>query len=105
MSTKKVPCTTAAAGAPRTSFVSAVDEVARTPPGRVYPDIHSGRTSNPKQPEATGFLFSIIFQPISDLRAPPQMEPSIFWAGDRRQAAASAVLGCLQFPPRQRRSS
>ena len=40
MRTKKVPCTTAAAGAPRTSFVSAVDEVlARTPPAyRIYPD-------------------------------------------------------------------
>ena len=40
MRTKKVPCTTAAAGAPWTSFVSAVDEVlARTPPAyRIYPD-------------------------------------------------------------------
>ena len=39
MRTKKVPCTTAAAGAPWTSFVSAVDEVlARTPPAyRIYP--------------------------------------------------------------------
>jgi hypothetical protein len=33
--TKKVPCTAAAAGAPWTSFVAAVDEVARTPPGRI----------------------------------------------------------------------
>ena len=40
MRTKKVPCTTAAAGAPWTSFVSAVDEVlARTPPAyRICPD-------------------------------------------------------------------
>ena len=43
MRTKKVPCTTAAAGAPWTSFVSAVDEVARTTPSyRIlsehYPD-------------------------------------------------------------------
>ena len=33
MSTKKVPCTASPAGAPWTSFVAAVDEVARTPPG------------------------------------------------------------------------
>jgi len=39
VSTKKVPCTAAAAGAPWTSFVAAVDEVARTPPGRTHPDI------------------------------------------------------------------
>ena len=32
MSTKKVPCTVAAAGAPWTSFVAAVDEVARALP-------------------------------------------------------------------------
>ena len=38
VSTKKVPCTAAAAGAPCTSFVSAVDEVARTPPGRIQAD-------------------------------------------------------------------
>ena len=43
MRTKKVPCITAAAGAPWTSFVSAVDEVARTTPSyRIlsghYPD-------------------------------------------------------------------
>ena len=37
MSTKKVPCTAAPAGAPWTNFV-AVDEV-RTPPGRTFPDI------------------------------------------------------------------
>ena len=39
MSTKKVPCTPGPAGAPWTSFVAAVDEVARTPPGRIFPDI------------------------------------------------------------------
>jgi len=39
VSTKKVPCTAAAAGAPWTSFVAAVDEVARTPPCRIFPDI------------------------------------------------------------------
>jgi len=39
MRANKVPCITAAAGAPWTSFVSAVDEVlARTPPAyRIYP--------------------------------------------------------------------
>ena len=44
MSTKKVPRITAAAGALWASFVSAVDEVvlqqvARTPPGRIHLDI------------------------------------------------------------------
>ena len=43
MSTKKVPCTAAAAGAPWTSFVLAVDEVARTPPGRILSGyLHTG---------------------------------------------------------------
>ena len=35
VSTKKAPCTAAATGAPWTSFVAAVDEVAHTPPGRI----------------------------------------------------------------------
>jgi len=42
MRIEKVPCTAAAAGAPWTSFVAAVNEVARTPPGWIaggyYPD-------------------------------------------------------------------
>ena len=46
MSTKKVPCTAAAAGAPWTSFVAAVDEVARTPPGRIFPDIWCSESGN-----------------------------------------------------------
>ena len=39
VSTKKVPCTAAPAGAPWTSYVAAVDEAARSPPGRIFPDI------------------------------------------------------------------
>jgi len=59
VSTKKVPCTAAAVGAPWTSFVAAVDEVARTP-GRVFPDIcaqisGNGRPLSGKYPD-TVFL-------------------------------------------------
>ena len=46
MSTKKVPCTAAAAGAPWTSFKAAIDDaVARTPPGRIFPDRYPGTTA------------------------------------------------------------
>ena len=59
MNTKKVPCTAAPAGAPWTSFVAAIDEVARTPPGRIFPKIcvqtsGNGRPLSGKFPD-TGF--------------------------------------------------
>ena len=59
VSTKKVPCTAAPAGAPWTSFVAAVDEVARTPPGRIFPDIWCSdtRIRPPRIREFSGYGF------------------------------------------------
>ena len=59
VSTKKVPCTAAPAGAPWTSFVAAVDEVAHTPPGRIFPDIWCSdtRIRPPRIREFPGYGF------------------------------------------------